>query len=249
MKIRLLRDDEIDCRVQSISKNRAGKVGAVLLLYKDARVDMRILDELFGVFGWQRTHEVINDNLFCNILIKNPDTGEWIKKQDVGVESNTEKEKGEASDSFKRAGFNIGIGRELYTSPFIYVELEETEYFTDSHGAKETYKCYPGIKFYVSHILYNDRREISDLVIRDKFGNTRYDMSRSKPQEKKAQPIQEQKKEVVQPKPKQVDNVQQIVSDDADSCPACGGAITEAEQGFSMKKYGRIMCRTCQKKG
>src|SRR5659263_62677 len=108
--IRLLTADEIDVRVQSVGKGASGKVGAILLLYKDARVDMKILDETFGMCGWQRTHELINGNLFCTIKIRSEVDGEWISKQDVGVESNTEKEKGQASDSFKRAAFNIGIG-------------------------------------------------------------------------------------------------------------------------------------------
>lgn len=125
-EIRLLNANEIDVRVQSVSKTRNGTVGAVLLLYKDARVDMKILDEVFGIYGWKRSHELINGNLFCTISIRDKETGEWISKQDVGVESNTEKEKGQASDAFKRAGFNIGIGRELYTAPFIWLSYRKT---------------------------------------------------------------------------------------------------------------------------
>ena len=116
-KPRMLKAEEIECRVGTIN----GK-GCSLLLYKDARVDMKILDETYGVGNWQRTHEVINDNLFCTIEIWNDKINQWVKKQDVGTESYTEKEKGEASDSFKRAGFNVGIGRELYTSPFIWIQ-------------------------------------------------------------------------------------------------------------------------------
>ena len=119
--IPLLTEKDIECRVQSVSRAKTGRVGAVLLLYKDARVDMRILDQVFGPGNWQRTHEVINGNLFCNIDIWDAEKRAWVRKQDVGVESNTEKEKGQASDAFKRAGFNVGIGRELYTGPFIYV--------------------------------------------------------------------------------------------------------------------------------
>ena len=115
--IPLLTAADIECRVQSVSRARSGQVGAVLLLYKDARVDMRILDQVFGPGNWARTHEVINGNLFCNIDIWDAQKGVWVRKQDVGVESNTEKEKGQASDAFKRAGFNVGIGRELYTGP------------------------------------------------------------------------------------------------------------------------------------
>ena len=117
---RMLKADEIDVRIANIKPN-----GAKLLLYKDARVDQNILDECFGMFGWKRSHELIGDRLYCTVSIKDPDTGEWISKQDVGTESYTEKEKGQASDSFKRACFNWGIGRELYTAPFIWVSADK----------------------------------------------------------------------------------------------------------------------------
>lgn len=86
--------DEIECRVAQISDK-----GCTLLLYKDARVDMNILDETFGVCGWQREHTLIGDRLYCTVKIRDKETGEWIAKQDVGTESYTEKEKGQASDS------------------------------------------------------------------------------------------------------------------------------------------------------
>lgn len=134
--IPLLTAQDIECRVQSVSRSKgSGRVGAVLLLYKDARVDMRILDQVFGPNNWRRTHEVINGNLFCNIDIWDAQKHDWVRKQDVGVESNTEKEKGQASDAFKRAGFNVGIGRELYTAPFIYVELAENEFYVEPASA------------------------------------------------------------------------------------------------------------------
>ena len=115
--IRLLRADEIECRVSTISEK-----GLSLLLYKDARVDQRILDETFTPLGWQRTHQSIDGNLYCTVEIWDDAKKQWIAKQDVGTMSYTEKEKGQASDSFKRACFNVGIGRELYTAPdFIWV--------------------------------------------------------------------------------------------------------------------------------
>lgn len=160
--IRLLRADEIDVRVQSVKDN-----GGVFLLYKDARCDMRILDETFGVTGWQRSHDVVNSNLFCTVEIWDEEKKMWIRKQDVGTESNTEKEKGEASDSFKRACFNIGIGRELYTSPFVWI--------TPLVGENLKYA-----KFHVSHITYNDLREIVELDISDEKGNLRFSTNKSK---------------------------------------------------------------------
>ena len=125
-KFRDLRADEIDCRVQSVKEN-----GLVLLLYKDARVDMNILDETVGSARWQREHYECKGNLFCRVGIcvdtKKGDAifPEWVWKADCGAESNTEKEKGEASDSFKRACTNWGIGRCLYTSPFIWIPSDK----------------------------------------------------------------------------------------------------------------------------
>ena len=115
---RTLRADEIDCRIAQIKEN-----GLSLLLYKDARCDQNILDEVVGPFNWKREHT--RDNRNCIVSIKNPETGEWVSKEDTGTESNTEKEKGLASDSFKRACFNWGIGRELYTAPFVWISAKD----------------------------------------------------------------------------------------------------------------------------
>ena len=116
MEIRNLKPEEIDVRIATISEK-----GASLLLYKDARVDMDILDETFGREGWMRDHKELKGNIYCGVSIWDDTKKQWITKWDAGAESYTEKEKGEASDSFKRACFNIGIGRELYTAPFIWI--------------------------------------------------------------------------------------------------------------------------------
>jgi hypothetical protein len=117
-----LKADEIDVRIAQVKKN-----GVSLLLYKDARVDMDILDETVGAMNWKRSHT--RDNANCIIEIWDDTKKQWISKEDTGTESFSEKEKGLASDSFKRAGFNWGIGRELYTSPFIWVNAEDTEIY------------------------------------------------------------------------------------------------------------------------
>ena len=178
--IRTLTAGEIDCRVQSVNEK-----GCSLLLYKDARVDMAILDEVFGNENWQRTHEVINGNLFCNIEIWSEDKKCWVKKQDVGTESITEKEKGQASDSFKRAGFNIGIGRELYTAPFVWISLNNSE-LTERNGKKA---IKPSVRFRVSEIGYNNKREISELTIVDQAGTKRFELGK---QIKQTQNIQKE---------------------------------------------------------
>lgn len=163
--IRLLKADEIECRVSVIKEN-----GLSVLLYKDARVDQRILDETFGPFGWKRSHQSIEGNLYCTVEILDKETGEWVAKQDVGTMSYSEKEKGQASDSFKRACFNWGIGRELYTAPFIWIPAGKV-----SIQSKENrYIC--NDRFSVSSIKYNDDREICALVIVNDRGQTVYEL-------------------------------------------------------------------------
>lgn len=116
-KFRSLNADEIEVRIQSVKSN-----GIILLLYKDARCDMNILDETVGSMNWQRKH--LRDNKNCIVSIWDDEKKMWVEKEDTGTESNTEMEKGLASDSFKRACFNWGIGIELYTAPFIWIGQE-----------------------------------------------------------------------------------------------------------------------------
>ena len=188
-EIRTLRADEIECRVATVkgpSEKKSG--GCSLLLYKDARCDMRILDEVFGPMNWMRTHEEIGGRLYCSIAVRDPETGNWVPKQDVGTESYTEKEKGQASDSFKRAGFNWGIGRELYTAPFIWVQLANDEMF--QKGQSWSVKT----SFHVDEIDYNDRHEITRLVIKDKNGNARFSMVKEQPDKEPENPPLEKRK-------------------------------------------------------
>lgn len=113
-----LKAEEIECRVAQAKPN-----GVSLLLYKDARCDQSILDETVGPMNWQRHHS--RDNANCIVSIWDEQKKQWIEKEDTGTESNTEAQKGLASDSFKRACFNWGIGRELYTAPFIWIKAED----------------------------------------------------------------------------------------------------------------------------
>lgn len=136
---RPVRADEIDVRVQSFTA-----YSATLLLYKDARVDQNILDETVGCYNWQRAHTRENAN--CTVSIWDNQKGQWISKEDTGVESNTEAQKGLASDSFKRACFNWGIGRELYTTPIVRIPVEFIEVY-EKNGRKNTYD-----KFFVQDI-------------------------------------------------------------------------------------------------
>lgn len=170
-KIRLLRADEIECRIGTISTN-----GLSLLLYADARADMKILDEVFGPMNWQRKHEVIGSNLYCSVSVWEEEKKQWISKMDVGTESYTEKEKGQASDSFKRACVNVGIGRELYSAPFIWVSAGKVRIEKKSDG-----KFYTQDKFTVTDISYNEEnRTIIGLVIVNRDGNKVYELKAGK---------------------------------------------------------------------
>lgn len=152
--VRLLRADEIECRVAMVNEK-----GLSLLLFKDARVDQKILDETFTPFGWRRTHQSIDGNLYCTVEIWDKEKCQWIAKQDVGTVSYSEKEKGQASDSFKRACFNWGLGRELYTAPFIWLPAEKVDIKLkgDRYVTSE--------RFSVQSISYNEQRESVFLVI------------------------------------------------------------------------------------
>lgn len=178
LEFRTLRADEIDCRVGSCTDK-----GCSLLMYKDARVDMRLLDEVVGPMNWQRSHELINGSLFCKVSIRS-DNGEWVSKQDVGTESNTEKEKGQASDAFKRACFNWGIGRELYSCPFVWINLRPDEWRQGYSGRKQ-----PKTKFYVSNIEYDEKRNVSYLRIVDDKGVERYVYGKSMEADKMRQEL------------------------------------------------------------
>lgn len=153
-EIRLLLANEIECRVATINEN-----GLSLLLFKDARVDQKILDETFTPFGWRRSHQTIDGNLYCTVEIWDEDKEQWVGKQDVGTMSYSEKEKGQASDSFKRACFNWGIGRELYTAPFIWIPAAKVTI------QKKGDKFVAADHFSVKEIVYNDRKEIKALVV------------------------------------------------------------------------------------
>lgn len=166
--VRLLRADEIECRVSIINER-----GLALLLFKDAHVDQKILDETFTPFGWRRTHQSIEGNLYCTVEVWDKEKSQWIAKQDVGTTSYSEKEKGQASDSFKRACFNWGIGRELYTAPFIWINAEAVKI------QKKDNKFVTSEKFSVEAISYNEQREIIELVIVNGRGCKVYEMKQS----------------------------------------------------------------------
>lgn len=176
-KFRLLNADEIDVRVATVTDK-----GVSLLLYKDARADMTILDETVGAENWQRRHT--RDNANCVVSIWDNAKSQWIEKEDTGTESNTEKEKGLASDSFKRACTNWGIGRELYTAPFIWVTADKIEW-TTRNG-----KQVPKTRFKVAAIGYDDKGRINSLEIKTNNGDVAFKLGQQQAANSKQQPPQ-----------------------------------------------------------
>lgn len=156
--MRLLKANEIEVKVKQVKEN-----GCVALLYKTARTDMDILDETYGPENWQCAYEEIKGNMYCKIGVWFAEFAQWVWKQDCGVESREDgdgnEKKGEASDAFKRAGFKWGIGRELYTAPFIWISSDfiKINQFGGKYSTNE--------KFSVKKIEYNDNREIIALEI------------------------------------------------------------------------------------
>ena len=161
MKFRALRADEVEARVSIVKQT-----GIVLLLYKDARCDMNILDETVGSFNWQRSHSRENAN--CTVSIWDSEKQQWISKEDTGTESFTEKEKGLASDSFKRACFNWGIGRELYTAPFIWISADHCKIEKKGNG----YTCYD--RFAVRELESVNGRITRVTIVNEKTGKVCY---------------------------------------------------------------------------
>ena len=158
LEFRLLRADEIEARIAS-----CGSWGVQLLLYKDARVDQCLLDETVGPMNWQRHHS--RDNANCTVSIWDESKGQWIEKEDTGTESNTEREKGLASDSFKRACFCWGIGRELYTAPTMFVRQQQLRTLEEKNG-RWTCRDY----FTVTGVEYEERRIVSVEITSDSTG-------------------------------------------------------------------------------
>lgn len=157
---RPLRADEIEVRIAQVKQN-----GVSLLLYKDARCDQTILDETVGAMNWQRHHNRNNAN--CVVSVWDKTKGMWIEKEDTGTESFTEKEKGLASDSFKRACFNWGIGRELYTAPFIWIKAQDLSKL-EQDGSK--WKCFDN--FEVRKIAVENKRIVGLAIKNTTTGKT-----------------------------------------------------------------------------
>ena len=165
--IPLLKAKDIEIKIKQVCEN-----GAIALLYKTARVDMSILDEVFGAENWETDYREIKGNLYCGIGVFFPEQNRIVWKWDCGIESREDGEgnekKGEASDSFKRAGVKWGIGRELYTAPFIFLNVPTKK---NEKGKYELVNRFQS--FSVKSIEY-DGRNIKSVVIIDDNGKIVY---------------------------------------------------------------------------
>lgn len=239
---RLLNADEIECRIAQIKDN-----GLSLLLYKTARTDANLLDETVGCENWKNDFKVVDGVLYGGIGIYSEKKDDWIWKWDAGTESNTEAEKGRASDAFKRAGFKWGIGRELYTAPFIWIASGN---YTVERG-----KCRDS--FSVKEIGYNDKGEINRLsIFNDKRRTCVFSLNSN---------INTLPEETAHQEPKESSQEDLVMLDPLTDtyfarCADCGGIITDQRKkdgsvftvqdyvASCLKIYGRPVCNACRKK-
>lgn len=189
--------EDVECRVAMCRQN-----GVSLLIYKDARTDQNILDETVGCMNWRKTYEQIGTKTFCTISIWDPEKKEWVSKTDLGSESNTEKEKGEASDGQKRACVVWGIGRELYTAPFIWVKSDKCE-IVNNNGK---FQC--KTVFEVTHMKVENKKIVELSIANSRTGEVVYQMGKQTQTAPAAKPVTAPK-EVKQAAPSNVVNTVQ----------------------------------------
>ena len=161
---RFLNPDEVEVR-----PNKTTDKTIQLLLYQDARCAMNILDSTLGPMAWQREYYEAGGLLFCKIGIYDSEKNQWIWKGDTGSKSNIEEDKGLASDAFKRAAVAWGIGRELYTTPRIIIDLSEKDFFNGK-------VCQT---FHVGEMEVNEG-VITKLTILDKWDKVRFSFTSNK---------------------------------------------------------------------
>lgn len=231
IKFPLLQSEDIEVKVKQV-----GAKGAVALLYKTARTDMAMLDTHVGALNWKTDFKEIKGNLYCDVSIWDSEKAQWVTKSDCGIESRADSEgnqkKGEASDAFKRACVQWGIGRELYTAPFVFLKVE-TEKTDKGFKLKNAFA-----KFNVAAIGYENGAILS-LVVCDNKGNVVFSEGAGATATKTR--VSQNSNE---------DNGCQIpkeISDEILTCENCGKSISIAEHDYSLSKYKTRLCRSCQK--
>lgn len=224
LKFRPIRADEVDVRIARVLKNGTG---LQLLFYKDARVDQNILDETVGAMNWQRHHT--RDNANCIVSIWDDDKKQWVSKEDTGTESNTDAQKGLASDSFKRACFNWGIGRELYTAPNVLLfNNDDGELLFKVTSAK----CYD--HFAVKELDVQNGC-ITHVVVANESLKNKVVYTWDKPQKPEEQPMKEEPEQ--QPEEPQKDSTVAEVDIRIDVMKDWNSRTKEERQNI-MKYYG-----------
>lgn len=238
---RLLRPDEIECRVARVTEK-----SVQLLLYKTARTDAALLDETVGWMNWQNEYFSIDGKMYCRIKIWDEKKQQWISKENCGTESNMEAEKGEASDALKRGGFTWGLGAELYSSPQIYVPISKCNV---KNG-----KCFD--TFEVTSVGYDKAENINALVI-SLNGEPVWNMGTAKKatapkvdtkktidemiaEKKKAAPVAEDP--IIKDEPLTL-----LTGEKKYTCSNCGAEISEKVAKYSKEKMGKYLCYKCQK--
>lgn len=166
LKFRDLYKDEIELRVGSTTDS-----GFQLLLYKNARVDMALLDEVVGIGNWQREHIILGSDIYCRLGIYNKELNQWIWKTDAGSSGSFEEEKSRASDSFKRAATNFGLGRCLYTAPFVWINTKDKNGNPTGESKKDRYV--------VDEIDYQDHKIIKLVIKNEKTKKVVFSMGSS----------------------------------------------------------------------
>lgn len=156
-----LKPEEISCRVQTLRED-----GLSLLLYITSRAGQEKLDKKFGLGLWSDSYEMVGDNLFCTITVWNKEIGQWVSRSDVGTASYTAKEKGRASDAFKRACVKWGIARELYSAPFIWIPAKNCNIVV-----KQDNKLAVKDNFKVNFIDYTQAGKINEIEIVNQNGD------------------------------------------------------------------------------
>lgn len=179
---RRLTADEIELRPR-IFEAQKGSYYAELSLYLKVQTVRKVLNDIFGIENWMCRDYEVKGKDFCEISIRNPETGEWIAKGGCGGESNFfEAGKAEASDAFKRAAQNWNIGKELLNEPVfgwgIYYPVSELAVSKKTYkGVDKADKVYlylkDGYRLELTDIKYNDQDKISELEVTEFLGPLR----------------------------------------------------------------------------
>ncbi len=174
---------QIEFKVSQVTSDKNGVVWASILAYKDARVDMEMLDDVCGRNNWQVKYERDSKGVLqCAVGVwdetKAMGSGDWVWKTSNGVPSDFESEKGEYSDAFKRACFMWGIGRQLYDFPSIWIQLSEGDYYERDGKVKVSSRLRP------NDWRWSVSEDYQSVKAERKYGNTWKTIYNSNPYKK-----------------------------------------------------------------